>query len=1036
MARLDRANPASDSEGHDGLGLVAPDENPPSSTNPILVVPAGTSPGATGLAEPPRNNPLAADLLDDWGHRQVQGVVEGLDLTTSVAGSDSARVMALLAAASPGPPDSVAPELRDGDAVEVLGSRGGVTYGRWTGGPADTLSIDFDLSRANRAVRTDAAFRALLERAGKMWSRRIEDTWDTWERDAGDLKGWLYDGTGSPTEVRIGPGGEVSTGLVIAVRDEDLPSDVVGRGGTGVMPPGGSWEPRFGSVEVDRGHLAEAGAAVLFATLAHEIGHVLGVWKGGAETESYAPHTDSTTGTWHGPNVMAIHGGAAPFQDRLAPNAWVDGERSPLATEFDLAHSGVCISLMAYCRQSAAIPRYLPHEIDFAFLADLGMTIRPATDRPETYGLAGWTDHAGFSVSVSRDLEVALADPQPYYDGAANPWHALDVADLLYARVDVFGHRSTGSLARSFAPEGSRETIRYAGGLLGSAVDLAGRPPVTGDASLAVDLATRDGQASFTSLETHTHGARRLFAGGALHYPFELSANTLVGTRTGATLRADFYGPEHETAAGTLHDPRAGLLASFGATVDERPSREDVIARADYMSGLRYRSGAADPADDGWSQYRCDAQAGCESRQAASGILDDWTVSTRERVLASTAGWNGQSTARVDADAGFVRITRQSAAATDGAQGRHVADAYFGTLEHAAFGVGFEKYTDTWADSRGTPPGFENQWSGVQGAPSGARPGGRARWSGPMLGYQGGLPGGEDPFVEGLATVALSLAGDQLDVRFTGVASREGGRTLADFGFSGLSLGNDGTFGPDATGGIIDGALFGPAREEAAGSFHHNARGVTGAFGARRLADTVTQQPGPDDTGTELEETGTARRVGTTTYSVSQIGGRFPGTFTGTRPFYAIDNWGFWAKEDGATVFKVFIEENDSLFATDEFALRVEGAPTGSNPVNGSAVWVGSVRAYDVHPKTLGTPVNGDARIEADLSTATVDVSFTGFTRGHAAMSWTNLHMTNGTFSQRSGYTSISGAFYGTAHEGVAGTFSRDRLDGVFGANR
>lgn len=84
----------------------------------------------------------------------------------------------------------------------------------------------------------------------------------------------------------------------------------------------------------------------------------------------------------------------------------------------------------------------------------------------------------------------------------------------------------------------------------------------------------------------------------------------------------------------------------------------------------------------------------------------------------------------------------------------------------------------------------------------------------------------------------------------------------------------------------------------------------------------------------------------------------------------------------------------------------------------------------------LGTPVTGDARIAADLSAATVDVSFTGFTGGHADMSWNDLRVTNGRFAQRRGYTSINGAFYGTAHEGAAGTFSCDRLAGVFGATR
>ena len=160
----------------------------------------------------------------------------------------------------------------------------------------------------------------------------------------------------------------------------------------------------------------------LFGTLTHEIGHVLGClagWRTVTE-ERYAPYTDTEAGAWTGPNVVALHGGAAPFQDNADSHAWVDGERDPEATEYDFPHSGVCESLMAYCNHSGALRAFLPQAIDFAFLADLGMTIAEETDRPETYGLAGWTDHAAFTLAVSRDLRMTLADSQPHYDGAAN----------------------------------------------------------------------------------------------------------------------------------------------------------------------------------------------------------------------------------------------------------------------------------------------------------------------------------------------------------------------------------------------------------------------------------------------------------------------------------------------------------------------------------------------------------------------------------------------------------------------------------------
>ena len=46
-------------------------------------------------------------------------------------------------------------------------------------------------------MREDRAFRAALERAGKAWSHRIDDTWSAWERYAGELKGQLIGNYGT-----------------------------------------------------------------------------------------------------------------------------------------------------------------------------------------------------------------------------------------------------------------------------------------------------------------------------------------------------------------------------------------------------------------------------------------------------------------------------------------------------------------------------------------------------------------------------------------------------------------------------------------------------------------------------------------------------------------------------------------------------------------------------------------------------------------------------------------------------------------------
>ena len=1027
----------------DGSGENTPSDDPLSSE---VVVDPQTIPGSLRLADLPRDNPDAADLLDHWGHRRGQKILDGLFLTDADAEADAADLQALRTAAQGGgeEPDApdlvvgdavlidsdavpiagtgetgsealVAPNLFDGDEVRILGARRGITYGRWTGGPADTLSIEFDLSHAGPAMRDDPMFRAMLDRSGKVWSRRIADTWSTWKRRAGTFKGW-HAGTDARIQIRVAEGGEISTGLEIAVTDGDLSEEgFAGEAALATIFPSDSWEPHFGSIVIDRDHLRTAGEAELFSTLTHEIGHVVGAWIGDQSAQPFGPYTDEATGTWSGPNVVAVHGGPAPFQDNSDPNTWVAGERDPLASEYDFVHSGVCASVMAYCTGWAAVPAFLPHALDFAFLADLGLTITDETTRPETYGLAGWTDHAGFTLSVSRDLQVSLADPQPYYDRWINRWRTMDVVDLLQAEANAFGHRSIGDLRLSYPLAGAFGTVRYAGGLLGAALNRAWLPPVLGNANLAVNLGTLDGTASFTSLAVYTNGISEPFAGGRLHYPFELSENGFIGTDTRSTFLADFYGPEHEEVAGTLHDPRAGLLASFGATVDDRPSREDVVVSADHVFGRTYQHGSADPANDGWYHYRCGTGSACELRHAGTSGWTDWTATTRERVLASAAGWNWRETERPEADYGFVRIARQTAASTDGAQGRQAVDGYTGTLEHVAFGVGFEGYSPLWTDENVTPPGSGNVWAGFQGTMSGGLPEGLARWSGPMVGYHQSHPWRETPFVEGRARVGFSLSTNRVDVAFSEVVSRDGQRALPDFGFEDLRLTADGIFVGGGTAGAVDGAFFGPSQEEAAGAFYHNELSMRGSFGARRMPDTVT-----------LEASGTATPIG----NVADGSG-----------FYSFDDWGFWGKQFDETVFGAFLAHEISAAPeggttyTGPFT-RIDGEPTGSNPVSGTAVWSGQVRAADTHADNYLRPVSGTARLEVDFGRATLDVDFTDFDGGQADLSWQALRIAEGAFQGTQGNAYIDGAFYGTEHQGTAGTFNNDRLQGIFGAVR
>ena len=100
--------------------------------------------------------------------------------------------------------------------------------------------------------------------------------------------------------------------------------------------------------------------------------------------------------------------------------------------------------------------------------------------------------------------------------------------------------QSSGSLAGSFP---LTDTVRYAGGLIGTAVDIQCLPPVYGDAALSFGLDDLRGKASFTSLETELDGGRYVFGGGSLHYPIAVTADGIRDEASGVSLVADFYGP-------------------------------------------------------------------------------------------------------------------------------------------------------------------------------------------------------------------------------------------------------------------------------------------------------------------------------------------------------------------------------------------------------------------------------------------------------------------------------------------------------------
>ena len=960
-----------------------------------------TQPHAIGLSQLPLDNPDAADLLDEWGHRTLARILAYRPFANPSMDDDSERLSAILDTAR-GPDGSPPiPDLQEGDEIAVLGTRRGITYGRWIAGAADTLSMSFDFSHAGPEFQQRAGFLPLLERAGKAWTNSIGDTWEPWEFEPGRVKVQIANWYVPETRLSVKPEVEISTGLEIHVTIDDLPENVAGRGGPVNRWPTDRWEPHFGSLKLDNEFFHNAAEHRLLSTIVHEIGHVLGSWYGGSYTAPFAPYSDMLTGHWTGPNVLALHGGPAPFQDDDAPFDSYNGQRNPAATRYDFHHSGVCASIMSYCRYSTSAAAVLPAPIDFAFLADLGLSIRPETDRPESYGLAGWMHRSVFAFSVSRDLQLDLAYPARNGGHRVHGNPALDITDLLHAEASAFGHRSAGELLVSYPATQGFGLVRYAGGLIGAAISLPALPPVTGDAAFSLDLDTLDGDASFTSLTVYSGGEPASFAGGVLHYPIQIDeSNAIAATGTDVTLSAAFFGSAHEEIAGTLHDPGEGLMASFGATHDKRPTAERILAGADHLTGVTTAPEPADSSQDSWSQYRCTDASSCGRRQAVAGDWSDWAPLTREQAVSATAPDPNGPAGRPHRDLGNLRLSRVLAPQDGDELQLPIDAAYLGTLTHGAFGVGVDPLSTVW--------------TGAFGNLSGSVPEGPAQWTGLMLGYSHAEDHDQSPFFRGRATFDLDLANMELTLAFSDVATDDDLLSLPDFYFQEIALASDGTFHSDNQ-GIVAGALLGPDREDAAGSFRHDEADVTGSFGAYAVPDTTSLE----DAGDLTISTGTNE--------------------TGTYDFHSYEDWGISAKQFARQLFRAVIQQETTVDGSTttyyEPETAVFGTPSGTNPVSGSAVWDGEARAFRRQDWSR-TPATADARIEVDFAATTVDVDITDFDTDHPDLSWRDIRLFAGSFSYAAFDPNVEGSFYGTVHQGVAGTFRSDRLQGIFGAVR
>ena len=285
-----------------------------------------------------RSNTTAEDLLDHWNDPERLQSALGLSAAQDIDGKRVA-IAALLASAG-GNTALTGTKMRNirPEDIEIIGERNGIAYGQWKGGPAGTLHIEFDWRFAENLP---AGVRARMDRAGKSWSHRILDDFGTHEVSAGT--------TIRHGETRNDLDGDVETdGVLIFVLDKG--SSETSSGGWQFIEYEYSdydLEPWLGSIELSRDHRQ------LSRVMAHEIGHVLGIFVGqtlGVFTR-YANFVDHT---FEGPEAMRANGNApVPFQ-------WITADLKPAnpgarGAEVDYGHPGVCSSVMAYCSRDADI---------------------------------------------------------------------------------------------------------------------------------------------------------------------------------------------------------------------------------------------------------------------------------------------------------------------------------------------------------------------------------------------------------------------------------------------------------------------------------------------------------------------------------------------------------------------------------------------------------------------------------------------------------------------------------------------------------
>ena len=418
----------------------------------------------------------------------------------------------------------------DASGYSVLGSKNGITYAQRMSGPTDTIDIDFIGDSEGYIDSLPDFVRGGIERAGKAWSHRLKDVLGPFmstdgvvTRKGRDENGWriprLVDGILLDFETDFeNPKWDFEWGYSRGLYR--TPTQMVGQ----------DFTVRTGWFEVAADDINRG--PLWFAYIAaHEIGHAIG-HSAGLEfsplPETIARHVDFERGVWTGPALTAANGGRnVAFQENR------DGEP-------DYGHLGACAMIMSYCGPDIAIP----HEMDFAYMKDIGYTVTdeyPA--EPELYSYGAWAKHSAWVVTAARHMT----------------FRTTRITDHIAVEADVFGNPPAVDFAGAHTG-----TLTWSGSLLAS--DMARFAPVFGEAEIVLSADTLEGAVRFTNLQTAVDVEARalltVWRKPSLAYDVTVEANGF--TDADGKVAGGFYGPDHEEAAGVLNDRAERILGAFG----------------------------------------------------------------------------------------------------------------------------------------------------------------------------------------------------------------------------------------------------------------------------------------------------------------------------------------------------------------------------------------------------------------------------------------------------------------------------------------